>query len=61
MSAPPPPRTRNATPTARAPRLEADDLVAPPPSSSTGRVVLLGLILLALGGVLGLLAVIFAT
>ncbi|MCA9614508.1 MAG: serine/threonine protein kinase [Sandaracinus sp.] len=56
-----PPRQRNATPTARAPRLLVDDEpIPPPPSSNAGRLILLGLMLLALGGLLGFLALRFA-
>jgi serine/threonine-protein kinase len=55
-------RTRNVTPTARAPRLHADDAVVPaPPESNTAKLVVLGLILLAVGGVLGLVALLLLT
>jgi len=55
-------RNRNATPTARAPRLHADDAVAAAPAeSNAAKLVVLGLILLAVGGVLGLVALLLLT
>ena len=57
-----PSRSRNATPTARAPRLDADDHPVPaPPGSNAAKLVVLGFILLAVGGVLGLIALLLAS
>ena len=57
-----PSRSRNATPTARAPRLHADEAVGPAaPESNAAKLVVMGLILVAVGGVLGLVALLLLT